>query len=280
MSLFKSVLGGRGPRSVTQAPSPPVCAVRPLVAAHERIYAIGDVHGRADLLVELLKQIKADIRRHADRRRIKIILLGDYIDRGDASAETLGHVMTLANAGAICLLGNHEAALLDFMKNPVAGVNWLEFGGLQTLASYGVPSPDRTDPQSLRLTAEVLADAMGPHLTFLRRGLPLLHHSGNVVFAHAGLEPSCPLDQQPSDAVLWGSRRFMREGWRDDAIVVHGHYATDDVCEGAGRIGIDTGAYYTNRLTALRLDAGEAVLQTGATAGSGGVTDALASVGA
>lgn len=261
MALLRSIFG-RDRRRASSEPAP-ANPVTPLVADDERIYAIGDIHGRADLLVQLFRQIKADIGTHEDGRRVSIVLLGDYIDRGDAAAETLGHVMALAEAGATCLAGNHEVALLDFLKDPVAGVNWLEFGGLQTLASYGVPIPDRKDTPSLWRSAEAMAEAMGEHLPFLASGLPMLHQSGNVVFAHAGLEPECPLDKQPADAVLWGNREFLKRGWRNDTIVVHGHYAADTVSEAPGRICIDTGAYYTNRLTALRLDSEVTVLQTG-----------------
>ena len=261
MSLLKSIFGvDRSRGAPDEAPARPV---EPRVGEDERIYAIGDIHGRADLLVELLAQIRDDIRAHADGRRSSLVLLGDYVDRGDASAEALGHVARLAQAGAICLRGNHEAALVDFVQDPVAGLSWLEFGGLQTLASYGVAIPDRQNPRALRLAADALAEAMGPHLFFLAGELPIVHRSGNVVFAHAGLDPAFPLEEQPTEKVLWGSRRFLRSGWRPDAVVVHGHYASEAVSRGPGRICIDTGAYYSNCLTALRLDAGAAILQTG-----------------
>lgn len=234
------------------------------VSPAERIYAIGDIHGRADLLNQIVGRIDTDIARFDDARRPKLILMGDYIDRGDESARVLTIVMKLAKAGAICLLGNHEAALLDFLRDPVKGTAWLEFGGLQTLASYGVAIPDQRSAKSLHTAAEALASAMGPHLAFLRSDLSLSHQSGNVVFVHASLEPAIPLDKQDSEVLLWGSNAFLKEGWRPDCVVVHGHYAADTVKQRPGRICIDTGAYYTNRLTALRLDDTADLLQTGA----------------
>lgn len=264
MTLLKSIFGAE--RSKAAQKDVPDRLVKPRVAESDRIYAIGDIHGRADLLIQLLEQIRNDIRARKDGRRSSIVLLGDYIDRGDASAVALRHVRTLSQAGAICLRGNHEAALVDFVKDPVAGVGWLEFGGLQTLASYGVPIPDRKNAHAVRLAAEALAEAMGPHLTFLESDLPILYQSGNVVFAHAALDPLYPIDRQPMEVVLWGSRRFLKSGWRPDAVVVHGHYATEAVRKGPGRICIDTGAYYSNCLTALRLDSEATILQTGRSA--------------
>lgn len=236
----------------------------PTVDPAERIYAVGDVHGRADLLAELVDMIHADAAERADGRRTRILLLGDYIDRGDRSAEVLAQVQTLVEAGAIGLVGNHEAALINFVDDPVRGSAWLEFGGLQTLGAYNVPPPSRTDGTALKKTAAQLAYAMGPHLNLLRHRLMLSHASGNVVFVHAALDRKRALDQQSPDVMMWGDPAFLERGWREDAVVVHGHYAADEVVTGPGRICVDTGAYYTNRLTALRLDEGIGTLQTGA----------------
>lgn len=241
----------------------PRAQVEPTVDSAERIYAIGDVHGRADLLAEMIEMVHQDADRRADGRRTQIVLLGDYIDRGDRSAEVLAQVGALREAGAVCLMGNHEAALLAFVDDPVRDSAWLEFGGLQTLGAYNVAPPGRTDAGALQKAAAQLTYAMGPHLDLLRQRLTLCHQSGNVVFVHAALDPKKTLDKQSPNPMMWGYSAFLAHGWREDAVVVHGHYAADEVVAMPGRICIDTGAYYTNRLTALRLDDEVGTLQTG-----------------
>lgn len=227
----------------------------PQVASNARIYAIGDVHGRADLLADLVVRIKDDIARQNDDRAARIVLLGDYIDRGEQSRAVLDQVMALHSEGAVCLMGNHEAALLDFLDEPEESAEWLAFGGLQTLASYGVVLPHRRDRAALQAAADTLRAAMGPHVHFLRDDLLLFYESGNVVFVHAAMDPGVSLDAQSEEALMWGNRAFLERGWRSDRTVVHGHYAALEPVEAPGRICIDTGAYYSHCLTALRLDA-------------------------
>ncbi len=226
----------------------------PRVDERERIYAIGDVHGRIDLLDALLEKIRADAEEQADGRNVRTVLLGDYIDRGEASAAVLARVAALHADGAICLRGNHEAALVAFLDNPASDSGWLDFGGLQTLASYGVALPKTRDSAALRTAAAALSWAMGPHVEFLRRGLVNTHVSGDVVFVHAALVPGRPLEAQNEGALLWGDPRFLQRGWQPDRLVVHGHYAAAELVEAPGRICIDTGAYFSNHLTAICLD--------------------------
>ena len=233
----------------------------PRVAAGERIYAIGDVHGRADLLDALLDRIEQDVARCTDGRRTRLVLLGDYVDRGEESPRVLDRVAQLAGAGAACLRGNHEAALLDFVADPVQGAAWLEMGGLQTLAAYGVRPPRLRDPDDVAAAATALVAAMGPRLDLLH-ALATTDVSGTVVFVHAALAPGRPLAAQEEATMLWGNRRFLAEGWDDDWLVVHGHYAAAEPVEARGRICVDTGAYYSGRLTAVRLDDGIAFLST------------------
>lgn len=234
----------------------------PKVAEGERIYAIGDVHGRIDLLDRLLDKIADDMAQHQDGRTAKLVLLGDYVDRGEASAAVLAKVEALFADGAVCLMGNHEAALIDFIEAPVEGARWLDFGGLQTLASYGIGLANRRDLHGLSGAARALGEAMGAHLALLREHLAPYHQSGDVVFVHAALDPTRTLSEQTEDALLWGDEDFVRKGWRDGTLVVHGHYASPEVVCAQGRICVDTGAYYTNVLTALRLDDAVGILST------------------
>lgn len=231
----------------------------PAPASDERVYAVGDVHGRVDLFLALLHQLTADATaRSGDGRQARLVLLGDYIDRGDQSRDVLEAIMRLRAAPGLftldCLMGNHEAALLSFLAEPARGVDWLSFGGAQTLASYGVRPPRVSDVESVRAAAETLAARMGPHLALLRNGLHRMAQSGSIVFAHAGLDPSLPLDAQTDDALFWGRSAFLES--RDDCgrLVVHGHFDADQPVVMATRICVDTGAYYSGRLTAVCLD--------------------------
>jgi serine/threonine protein phosphatase 1 len=235
----------------------------PRVAADCRIYAIGDVHGRADLLDALLAAIAADAARFADGRAARLVLLGDYVDRGEASAAVLARVAALRQAGAVCLRGNHEAALLAFLADP-GDAGWLAMGGLQTLASFGVRPPNPRDRRAVAAAAAALGAALGPALAFLENDLVTFHESGDVVFVHAALAPAVPLPAQDEADMLWGNSRFLERAWQKGRLVVHGHYAAPAPVQAPGRICVDTGAFYSGRLTAVRLDEGVAFLSAGA----------------
>jgi serine/threonine protein phosphatase 1 len=228
----------------------------PVVARGERVYAIGDIHGRHDLLVELLNTIWRDIKNISDGRRPKLLFLGDFIDRGDDSCDVMDALWRLCeeHSDVVCLLGNHEAALLDFLRDPVKSKAWLRYGAAQTLASYGIATdlraPDRPDLLGIR---DALKHAMGPHVAFLS-GLPHYFRSGNVLFTHAGVNPNAANDIPERQAALWGHPKFQTEQPLANTRVVHGHYDNPEPIVLAGRICIDTGAYYSGILTAVRLD--------------------------
>ncbi len=237
----------------------------PRVAEGDRIYAVGDIHGRFDLMVALLDRIRTDAETHTDGRRTRIVFLGDYIDRGDDSRSVLDTVIELSRANSrdlVFLRGNHEAALMAFLDDPVAGRSWLGYGAKQTFASYGLPPPSaRTvDPQRLYDLRDQLAAAMGSQIDILET-MPTHFVSGNVLFTHAGANPQRPL--QDTRAMIWGHQDFPPEGLMQGLRVVHGHYDNVEPVSDAGRICVDTGAYYTGRLTAVRLDQNEAFLATG-----------------
>lgn len=246
-----------------RAPKAPV----PQVAEDERIYAIGDVHGRHDLLLKLFSRIHEDAVSRTDERTVRVILLGDYVDRGDDSAQVLEALRKIDSdepSNLMCLMGNHEAALLSFVKDPVKGRAWLEYGAAQTLASYGVTFPGGTDdPDALTNTRDALVEALGPHLQFMQ-SMPTFYRSGAVLFVHAGVNPEDAESLRDTQAMLWGHPGFLTPAPVPGLRVVHGHYDDIEPQVFPGRVCIDTGAYYSGVLTALRLDEGEALVTANA----------------
>jgi serine/threonine protein phosphatase 1 len=233
--------------------SPP----RPAVNPKHRVYAVGDLHGRYDLLHEMLKRVVEDFEDRRDGRQLKVVFLGDYIDRGDHSREVLETLMKLANGmhlDVVALRGNHEAALLDFIQSPNRHRAWLDFGAQQTLASYGVAPPRRalSEPDLVDLR-DALVEAMGDHLAFLR-GLPVMAQSGDVVLTHAGVARDDGEALGNHRAMLWGDTSSDPDWPAPGKLVVHGHYDGANAVDRPGRICVDTGAYYSGRLTAVRLD--------------------------
>lgn len=226
-----------------------------------RVYAIGDVHGRLDLLDRLLDEIMADGEDAQDRMKY-LVFLGDYIDRGPDSA---GVIDRLAEGpppgfGALYLKGNHEAAMVRFLTDIRIGPTWLRFGGGATLHSYGILPPPADEPPQPTVLADIqrrLRDTLpARHLDFLTRlkaSVPI----GHYLFVHAGIRPGVPLDRQQEDDLLWIREDFLESPADHGRVVVHGHTISMNPEVRANRIGIDTGAYATNRLTCLILDGTE-----------------------
>jgi len=231
------------------------------------IYAVGDIHGRADLLQQLLDQISADVEATRNTQTV-LAFLGDYIDRGPQSRGVIETLMQLKKTGedrVIALKGNHEEALLGFLADPQTGPGWAEHGGRETLLSYGVALPKhRTDADGWARTRDDFAKALpAEHLSFLRN-LSLCESLGDYVFVHAGVRPGVPLHEQEERDLLWIREEFLQGDRAMDKMVVHGHTPVEQPSIGAGRIGIDTGAYATGVLTALKLRGEEqSFLQTG-----------------
>lgn len=225
-----------------------------------RVYAIGDIHGRRDLLANLHDHILADGR---DEKNIEktIIYLGDYIDRGDDSAGVIGLLLDhpLAGFAHVHLKGNHEEMLLRFLDDVSGGEVWLWNGGDATMRSYGldVPAYDQLSTLSLDGLAawqRQLADRIPPaHLDFLRR-LRLYHTAGAYLFVHAGMRPGVPLAAQNAHDLLWIREPFLSSTVEHGMIVVHGHTIFPEVSITPNRIGIDTGAVATDRLSCLVLE--------------------------
>lgn len=227
----------------------------PRMLAGRRIYAVGDVHGRADLLSALLSRIEADIAAHPDAVSA-LVFLGDYVDRGLESRRCVDLLLGL-QAGPLethFLKGKHDAALLQFMEDPVRGARWLRRGGAETLYSYGVRAPSPLSGLGqLARTAEALRAAMPTeHLRFFRN-LKLHVRFGDYLFVHAGLKPGVALEEQKEKDLLSIRGPFLRSRERRPFVVVHGHSPSERLHRDARRIGVDTGAYATGRLSAVCL---------------------------
>ena len=235
-----------GQRSTRQPPRTP---------RNYRAYAVGDVHGRLDLLDKMISLIEADLDQHPARRAL-LVFLGDIIDRGPASAQAIERLRIYRhpNVRTIFLLGNHEEVLLRIL-NGERGIldSWLRFGGGECLASYGV------DPKTVKALPE--RDA----LKLIRQSVPEDHRKfigewadtlrfGDYLFVHAGIRPSIDLSMQSQSDLRWIRQPFLDDEADHGFVIVHGHTISQDVVERPNRVGIDTGAYRTGVLTALVLD--------------------------
>jgi len=231
------------------------------------VYAIGDVHGRLDLLDPLIVQIADDALARKPAQRPMLILMGDYIDRGLQSKQVIDRIITLRAAGAFevrTLKGNHEEAMINFLGDASAGPEWVEYGGGQTLASYGVTQPKlRGDAADWERSREEFGRLIpAAHLTFLA-DLELILIVGDYAFVHAGLRPGLSIQDQNEHDLMWIRDVFLNERRPFEKVVVHGHTPEEAPYIGLCRIGIDTGAYATGVLTAVRLQGDDrAILQS------------------
>lgn len=219
------------------------------------VYAIGDIHGRLDLFERMLAHIRAD--ELAALECPLIVLLGDYVDRGPDSAGVLERIIRLKEEGwcdVELLLGNHEESLLKFLHSAQHGPSWVDYGGGSTLGSYGVPLPgSRTDMMQWEETRVAFAAALPAAHEALLREMKYLVRIDDYVFVHAGVRPDVPLEEQGVDTFLWVRGAFMAAEKACNYVVVHGHTPEDAPTNKRWRIGIDSGAYATGVLTAVRL---------------------------
>jgi serine/threonine protein phosphatase 1 len=219
-----------------------------------RVYVVGDIHGRADLLDDVLSRIDRDLRRDSPLRAVQVFL-GDYVDRGPSSKNVIDSLIgRLASHEVVCLKGNHEDCLLAFLRDPSTLEYWSQLGGLETLKSYGLRLP----AGGLTLTSDELASnfsAVMPesHRRFLG-ALRLSFTLGDFFFVHAGVRPGVPLSEQKEDDLLWIRDEFLRSGKEFGKMIIHGHTPTIEPDVRRNRIGIDTGAFATGILTCLVIE--------------------------
>lgn len=218
-----------------------------------RLYAIGDIHGCSDLLKEIFTAIDADAARNPDSRSVEVFL-GDYIDRGPQSARTLDLLIERSHRReTVFLKGNHEVFLLEVLRDPRKLEDWCQFGGLQTLMSYGIRpmlSPGTVEQTDLvRALTEVMPD---DHLKFLQ-GLQPSYLCGDFFFVHAGVRPGIPLKEQQESDLLWIRNEFLDSDEDFGKFIVHGHTPVPEPDQRSNRINIDTGAYATGNLTLLTI---------------------------
>jgi serine/threonine protein phosphatase 1 len=215
------------------------------------IYAIGDIHGCLDHLIELEQVILADITPPTGQKLV--VTLGDYIDRGPNSAGVIEHLLRPLPHGftRVPLAGNHEQLMLDALSGK-GDKDWLEYGDTETLRSYGI---DPVTYCALRPSTRkelLLSRVPTTHAAFLA-SLAISLELQQSVFVHAGIRRGVPIDQQDRQDLLWIRREFLEAQPTDGLLVIHGHTPVSEAEVLPGRIGLDTGAFGTGRLTAVRL---------------------------
>jgi serine/threonine protein phosphatase 1 len=226
---------------------------KPRIPNDTRIYAIGDVHGRIDLLREMFSAVYDSLITHPFDKVVQV-LIGDYIDRGPNSREVIDTLIARARRHTmVCLKGNHENYPLQFLGDPSILSEWKQVGGMSTLLSYGLRPTARDDAETRREIASAFRSALPEsHRRFLQN-LPLTYSCGDYFFAHAGVRPGVPLVEQREQDLLWIRDDFLLHEEDFGKIIVHGHTPAKEPDVRSNRINIDTGAFATGRLTCLVL---------------------------
>jgi calcineurin-like phosphoesterase family protein len=219
-----------------------------------RLYVIGDIHGRSDLLDRMVDEIHRDIESHESGEYLTVTL-GDYVDRGPDSRGVLDRVARNPfPTRYIALKGNHETLFETFLQDPAVGPYWRSLGGLETLHSYGVRVAELMVGTGYEQAAgELRAAIPKEHLLFLSSLEPSVTF-GNYFLCHAGVRPGIPLARQSLEDLLWIRDEFLNSKMDFGKIVVHGHSPTERPEVLPNRINIDTGAFATGRLTCLVID--------------------------
>jgi serine/threonine protein phosphatase 1 len=221
----------------------------------QRAYVVGDIHGRLDLLDQLLDRIHREVDADPPPKTL-LVFVGDLIDRGPSSAQVVERLRTYRHPGIrpIFLLGNHEEVLLRILAGETGLIaKWRMFGGSQCLTSYGV-DPRRVGAQSETQALETIRRAIPPeHVEFIG-GFADTCRFGDYLFVHAGIKPGIPLDEQSQSDLRWIRAPFLLDDSDHGFVVVHGHTISPAVDERRNRIGIDTGAFKTGVLTALAIE--------------------------
>jgi serine/threonine protein phosphatase 1 len=248
------VRGGRSPSPISRRTLAGAQRIEPRLPAGYRIYAIGDVHGRADLLATVFTRVDADLIARPNLQPIEV-LLGDYIDRGSDSRQVIDMLIARRRQHNVILLkGNHEECALQFLDNPSVLSQWRSMGGLPTILSYGVVPAHTDDEKSQKAVASAFRDAMPESHHRLLQGLAVSFSCGDFFFVHAGVRPGIPLQKQSQHDLFWIRHDFLLYEGDFGKIIVHGHTPTREPEVRSNRINIDTGAYATGQLTCLVLE--------------------------
>jgi serine/threonine protein phosphatase 1 len=247
LSVLKKMFGGSPPERARGDAGIP---------AGERVYAIGDVHGRLDLLTALLETIDRDDAARGEAAT-RIVFLGDLVDRGPHSKQVIDHILTRdwRDRPVTVLKGNHEEVFLLTLAGDLEGARfWLRIGGKETMTSYGTPAELIEQAGPLDIVEDFARRVPSAHVGFLH-GLSDMVSIGGYCFVHAGIKPGVAIDRQKPEDVRWIRDRFLDYEGSHGATIVHGHSIATDVEDLHNRIGIDTGAYATGKLTAVGLEA-------------------------
>jgi serine/threonine protein phosphatase 1 len=218
-----------------------------------RLYAIGDIHGRLDLLERMIELINLDVKAHAGDSLI--VTLGDYVDRGPDSRGVLDLLLSNPFAGKyVALKGNHEALLEAFLNDPTVGADWWRLGGFETLRSFGIEIKPRMTRRRFARAAAQLRDALTQQQTDFLGTLKTSLVVGRYFLCHAGIRPGVPLDSQDDEDLLWIRDEFLNSQIDFGKIVIHGHTPTKEPELLPNRINIDTAAFLSGRLTCVILE--------------------------
>ncbi len=239
----------------------PMAGGRPArLAAGERVYAVGDVHGRSDLVATMEAEIGADLRARPPAGEVTIVYLGDYVDRGVDSRGVLDLLTGLAPRPARrrLLIGNHDWWLRNWLETGDLARAWLQSGADATIASYGLPPlPPLADGEAVARARRTVLRRMPPGHRRLLNELRSYHRQGDYLFVHAGVRPGLPLDAQQARDLMFIREPFLSEAADLGFVVVHGHTVVEAPVVRVNRIGIDTGAHRSGRLTAVALEGAE-----------------------
>ncbi len=227
----------------------------PQIPAGLRIYVVPDIHGSYEALRDVLTRIDSDHRAQRKPIRNVQIFLGDYVDRGPASREVLDLLIARARSHETLMLkGNHETLFLDFPGRPEILANWRQFGGLQTLISYGLKPSINPTPAEQRELAREFTHAVPAEHRALLAGLPSSFSCGDYFFVHAGVRPGIPLKEQKDEDLLWIRQDFLLYEGKYEKFIVHGHTPVKEPEIRSNRINLDTAAYATGKLTCLVIE--------------------------
>lgn len=237
----------------SRSSTPDVTAEEP--RPDQPVYVVGDLHGRADLLEPILTEIDA----HLGRSKVEnpmLVFVGDYVDYGPDSRGVLMRLQEMQvelPQNVICLAGNHERMMLDFLQDPERrGARWMRAGGAETLQSYSISEPEKS-PEAYRAAADALERSMGAGTLDWLKALPLSWSSGTVWVVHAAADPRHPMEAQSARVLLWGHPEFEAIPRNDGLWVAHGHQVVETAFVEEGRINVDTGAWKTGQLSAAAI---------------------------